>query len=56
MHHDTILITHESVDGVVLVHGSDACILSGHLRLKLQKGSCSDLSRDVLNRDCLHHV
>lgn len=53
MHHDPALITHESVNGVVLVHGCDARVLGGHLRLKLEEGGCCDLPRGMLNLDCL---
>lgn len=53
MHHHPALVAQEPVDGVVLVHGCDAGILSGHLRLKLQEGRFPDLPEGIFNLDCL---
>lgn len=53
MHHDPALVAQEPVDGVVLVHGCDAGILGGHLRLKLQEGRLPDMPGGIFNLDCL---
>ena len=53
MHHDPAMVAHESIDGIVLMHGCDACILGRHLRLKLQEGGFPDLPRGIFNLDCL---
>ena len=53
MHYDAIPIAHEPVDGVVLMHGGDAGILSCHLRLKLKQSGRLDLTRIQLDSDNL---